>query len=74
MAATCSKCSWKVPDLINGLCEFCHDELAQLSGAHKHECEDCGVVFDCFGNDCANEPIRKCPDCWMQLRLLEFND
>ena len=44
----------------------------QLVLSHTHECPDCNAVFECFCE--THELLKQCPDCWMQLRLLEYNE
>jgi len=39
---------------------------------HAHECPDCHELFDCYCSDASVN--KRCPDCFMQLKLMEFND
>jgi hypothetical protein len=70
MAVICSRCKWQVPELFNGICEYC----VSTNKTHLHECPDCNEVWNCYGHDCGRSSEYRCPDCFMQLRLLEFND
>jgi hypothetical protein len=40
--------------------------------SHTHECPDCNEAYECFCD--ATELLKQCPDCFMQLKLIEFND
>ena len=37
---------------------------------HAHACPDCHDEFDCFCVE-PGVPQQRCPDCWLQLSLLE---
>lgn len=70
--AICARCCWQVPDLINGLCEFCCDE--KVRSTHFHECLDCNEVWKCNGHDCTGSSEYRCADCFMQLKLIELDE
>jgi len=41
---------------------------------HYHECPDCSEVWECNSHDCSGSSEYLCPDCFMQLKLIEYND
>jgi len=72
----CSRCKWQVPNLVDGLCDYCYDIKAMEKAVytHFHECPDCSEVWRCISHDCDGSGEYRCADCFMQLRLLECNE